>query len=67
MTKRKIPNHYRGRRYAKKRWPRTFAVGEDTATPWGKQLAAQRFIEAITLAYCAGMKAGIDEACRYGA
>lgn len=57
MTKRKIINHYRGRRYAKKRYPNTFAISQDpVATPEGRANAA-RFIEAIGLAYVAGLAA----------
>lgn len=54
MSKKKIPNHYRGRRYAKRRYPRTFERAVYS-------LDAERFIEAITMAYCAGL-AGAEAA-----
>lgn len=57
MSKAKIPNHYRGRRYAKKRWPRTFERA-------AYSLEAERFIEAITLAYVAGLAAAETAASR---
>lgn len=50
MSKRKIENHYRGRRYAKRRYPLTFGRAVSS-------MDAERFIEAITMAYCAGLSA----------
>lgn len=66
MTKKKIANHYRGRRYAKKRWPATFAMSQN-ALDVQRAKDAGRFIEAITMAYAAGVRAGLDEAFRMGA
>jgi hypothetical protein len=57
--KRKIPNHYRGRRYAKKRYPRTFERSVYS-------IDAERFIEAITLAYCAGLAVGTRQGIQAG-
>lgn len=59
MTKRKILNHYRGRRYAKKRYPRTFAAAQGLTGP--PDVNAERFIEAIGMAYVAGIAAGVHE------
>lgn len=59
MSKRKIENHYRGRRYAKRRFPLTFERAVSS-------MDAERFIEAITMAYCAGLAAGNREGVQTG-
>lgn len=59
MSKRKIENHYRGRRYAKRRFPLTFERAVSS-------MDAERFIEAITMAYCAGLSAGNREGAQAG-